>query len=182
LPDTSSEVELSEAETHFRRAVALLPSDQRALAGLAQCLEEQERTDEADAMYVEAIAAGPDTALAETLRTARSRIAQAGFRGRGGGGTRPDAMMYCLAALEDFAERSPHEVQQISFEVALLGRSGLDVNDPEKKYTLRSLPGRFSGLQLVAIMYCGFKQIDPSADVGFDLSQEYEAAKAMRVN
>ena len=29
------------------------------------------------------------------------------------------------------------------------------INDPEQKYTLKSLPGNFSGLQLLAIMYAG---------------------------
>ena len=54
------------------------------------------------------------------------------------------------------------------------------MNEPARKYVLQSLPGRqFSGLELVAMMYVGFKGIDPSADVGFDLSKEYEQAVVM---
>ena len=57
---------------------------------------------------------------------------------------------------------------------------GLAVNEPARKYALKSLPGReFSGLQLVAMMYVGFKGLDGSTDVGFDLSKEYEQALAM---
>jgi hypothetical protein len=56
---------------------------------------------------------------------------------------------------------------------------GFDTNDSSKKYSLRSLPGNYSGLQLVSMMYVGFKQIDPSMDVGFDLSKEYETAKQL---
>ena len=33
-----------------------------------------------------------------------------------------------------------------------------------EKYQLRSLPGRFSGLHMVCLMYAAFKIIDPTAD------------------
>ena len=88
--------------------------------------------------------------------------------------------MFCLAALEEFERLPSAEVQAVVFEIAALGQGGLAVNEPARKYALKSLPGRtFSGLQLVAMMYVGFKGIDPSTDVGFDLSKEYEQARAM---
>jgi hypothetical protein len=59
----------------------------------------------------------------------------------------------------------------------LLGRNGLEINDPAKKYKLKSLPGDFSGLHLLAIMYAAFQQIDPSADLGADFAAEYAVAK-----
>jgi len=31
-------------------------------------------------------------------------------------------------------------------EIAMLGREGFDINSPEKKYSLKSLRGHFSGL------------------------------------
>ena len=62
----------------------------------------------------------------------------------------------------------------------MMGQSGLNINDPEQKYTLKTLPGKFSGMQLVAIMYAGMKALDPDVDAGVDLSAEYEAALAMR--
>jgi hypothetical protein len=34
----------------------------------------------------------------------------------------------------------------------MLGRNGLDINDPTDKYTLKALPGKFSGLHLLAVM------------------------------
>jgi len=71
------------------------------------------------------------------------------------------------------------EVQKIGFEIAILGQTGLDTNDSTQKYTLRSLPGRFSGLHLMSIMYVAFKIIVPDHDVGFDLSREYQAALAL---
>jgi len=171
---------LEEAEKHFRRAATLAPKDQTAALGLAQCVEKLERFDEADELYLKSIRIDPDSPLAEVARKARSAIAHRGFRSRAIGGLRPDAAMYCLAAIEELERLSPSDMQTIVFEIALLGRAGLDVNEPAKKYALKSLPGRpFSGLQLVSMMYVGFKRIDPSADVGFDLSKEYEQALAL---
>ncbi len=53
--------------------------------------------------------------------------------------------------------------------------SDLSVQDPTAKYTLRSVPGLFSGLQLLCTEYVGFKAIDPSVDIGFGIAAEYEA-------
>ncbi|MDX9735614.1 MAG: hypothetical protein RBU36_15890 [Thermoanaerobaculia bacterium] len=58
-------------------------------------------------------------------------------------------------------------------------KKGFDVNDPAQKYSLRSLPGEYSGLHLVCILDVGMKLVDPTADTGFDLSKEYEEAKAL---
>ena len=53
-------------------------------------------------------------------------------------------------------------------------------NDPDDKYTLKSLPGKFSGLHLLAIMYTAFRQFDPTMDTGADLSAEFKAATEMQ--
>jgi len=55
----------------------------------------------------------------------------------------------------------------------------LDINDPSTKYTLKSLPGEFSGLHLVSIMYAAFARTSPGTDVGIDLSSEY--AEALKI-
>jgi hypothetical protein len=89
-------------------------------------------------------------------------------------------MMYITGALDKFAKMSSKDVQAIGFEIAILGQSGLDINNPDKKYSLRSLPGEFSGLHLCSIMYAAFKQFAPGEDVGIDFSKEYEAAVSMR--
>jgi hypothetical protein len=62
----------------------------------------------------------------------------------------------------------------------LLGRNGLDINDPTEKYSLRALPDKFSGLHLLAIMDTAFRQIDPTMDTGADFSAEYRAAMEMQ--
>jgi hypothetical protein len=75
---------------------------------------------------------------------------------------------------------TPQEVQQVGFEAAMLGRRGLDLNKTEPKYTLRSLPGEYSALHVVAIYYAAFQQFAPETDLGLDLAREYAAAAQMR--
>jgi len=65
-------------------------------------------------------------------------------------------------------------------EIAMLGRNALDINDPTDKYTLKALPGSFSGLHQLAIMYTAFRQIDPTTDTGADFGAKYQAALEMQ--
>jgi hypothetical protein len=88
--------------------------------------------------------------------------------------------MYITDAFKTLAEAGATKVQQIALEIALKGQEGLNINDPDAKYTLKTLPGQFSGLQLVSIMYTAFKLIDPTVDAGIDLDAEYKVALAMQ--
>jgi len=168
-----------EALAPLRAATELYPDDQRAWFGLAQALEKTERFGDADEAYTKVIALGEHTEIAEQARKAQTRIGQQSFQAERSGGLRMDAVMYCLSAIEQFDGRAKEEVQTITFEIAMLGRQGLDVTNPKTRYTLRSLSGDFSGLQLVCIQYVGFKILDPGVDIGFDLSNEYAAAVAI---
>jgi Flp pilus assembly protein TadD len=169
------------AEVHLREAARLLPNDQPSLYGLAHLLiqlGDDDRMEEADTLFQRAIDLDPDNDIAELCRTERSRIAAVNFRAAGGG-LRLDAVMYCVGAMKTFGAMALEDVEKVTFEIAILGMQGLDVNDPTQKYSLRSLPGRFSGLHLVSIMYVGMKLIDPTADTGFDLSKEYQQAQGL---
>jgi hypothetical protein len=53
---------------------------------------------------------------------------------------------------------SHEQVKKIGAEIAILGRSGFDVNNPAKRYQVKSMEGDFSGLQLVCYMYVASKQ------------------------
>jgi tetratricopeptide (TPR) repeat protein len=88
--------------------------------------------------------------------------------------------MYCLSALRRFENMNREEIRQIVGEIALLGSRGLDYSSHEKKYSLSSLEGeQFSGLELMCMMYVGFKDIEPTIDVGVDLSRPYQIALKM---
>lgn len=88
--------------------------------------------------------------------------------------------MYCLDAMEKFEAMGEAQMSEVVMEIVLLGRQGLDVNDSSRKYQLRSMAGDFSGLHLVSMMYVGFRRLRSEADIGFDLSREYEVARGMR--
>jgi hypothetical protein len=53
------------------------------------------------------------------------------------------------------------------------------VNNPDSRYTLKSLPGQFSGLHLLCYEYVAFKQFAPDKSIGFDLAAEYEMALSL---
>ena len=95
---------------------------------------------------------------------------------------RPDVMMYIAGALDTFDKLGAKKRQEIAFEIALLGQRGLDINDPEQKYDLRTLRGKYSGLHLLALMYTAFKQIDPTMNSGADFDAEYKMAVGTRNN
>lgn len=75
---------------------------------------------------------------------------------------------------------TPRELLALGVEIATVGMNGLDINDPTPKYAIKSLPGNFSGLHLLSIMYAAFKREAPQQDVGIDFSEEYREAVASR--
>jgi hypothetical protein len=170
----------AEAEAILRCAVSIIPSDQRAWIGLAEALFVQNRLDDADEFYRTAIEIDDSSRIAELARGRLSEIANTKSLSKTPGVERMDAVMYLLGAIEKFEGMSRMEVEKIGFEVAKLGMNGFDVNESDEKYQLQSLPGRFSGLHMVCLMYAAFKIFNPTADIGFDLADEYAAAQQMK--
>jgi len=168
-----------EALPLLERAAQLMPEDQAAQNGCGQCLLALGRSNEADTFLLKAIQLNPLSEVAEAARSARTSIAHRNMRSAVGGGPRPDAMFYCLDGLKKFREMGDARMRAVVYEIAMLGHSGLDINDPAQKYTLRSLPGKYSGLHLVSLMYTGLRLIDPKADAGINLSKEFAAAEGM---
>lgn len=168
--------QLDEARDHLKAAVVLLPSDAQAWLNLAMNLEQSGVTAEAETAYQRVITLDPGGHLAEKAEAGRNRITQAKFR-KAGGALRPDVLTYCGDALQLFEAIPKDEVQKITMEIAMLGAKGFSVNDLSKKYQLRTLPGDFTGLHLLCLEYVGFKIIDPTVDIGFDISAEYAEAR-----
>lgn len=89
----------------------------------------------------------------------------------------PAAIFYFLDAFKRFDVMTPEQVRDVAFEIALLGRNGLDYSAPDEKYELRTLPERkFSGLHLMCLMFAGFKRVAPEQDVGMDLNDPFLTA------
>jgi len=169
----------TESLPYFKRATELNPEDQASWFGLGQTLELTSDMDGADEAYRKVQDIDEFSKIAELARTARSKIAEKSFRSVTPKMERMDAVMYCLGAIERFEKMSLAEVQKAGFEIALLGTRGININDPSTRYTLRSLPGDFSGLQLLCLEYVAFKKFAQDQDIGFDLSAEYRSALSL---
>lgn len=167
---------VDQALPYLEKAAHLLPEDPQAQYGYGLCLKDLERYDEADPILKRVVELSPYTELAELAKTARTEIAQMNMRRQTGSQPRMDAMMYCLAALEKYKELGTQKTQTVTYEIAMLGRNGLDINNPERKYTLKSIPGEFTGMQLMSYMFVGLKQINPDLDPGIDIEKEYQGA------
>ena len=142
---------------HLRRATELKPDDQQAWFGLAQALELKGDKSQADAALLRVIDIDAQSPLAEQARSQRRKYAEESFRESARTTPRMDAVMYLVGALERFNGMKTSEIQKIAFEIGKLGQTGLDVNNSDQKYRLRTLPGQFSGLHLVCLMYAAFK-------------------------
>ena len=169
-----------EGIAHVRRATELNPADLLAWYGLGKALEESGDSVGADTAYHKVLEIDEYGEVGELARTALTRLAQQTFRLKLPGVERPDALMYCVGALERFDGMPQAEIQKIGFEIGILGAKGLDPNDSTRTYQLRSLPGKeYTALHLLCIMYVAFIKFAPDMDIGFDLSAEY--AKALEL-
>jgi tetratricopeptide (TPR) repeat protein len=171
--------EVDRATACLLRATQLNPKDEQAFFGLGKAYGEAGNLVEADAAYRQVIAIDEFSRSAQLAKEQLSSLAHIGFLMRGGGTGRSDAVMYCLSAMEHFAKLPDDEVQRIVFEIGMLGTKGFEVNDTTQQYQLQSMPGKFSGMQMVCIMYVGFKRIAPEYAASFDLSNEYAVAKEL---
>jgi tetratricopeptide (TPR) repeat protein len=170
-----------EALPFFRQAVSLAPENTAALLGLAQCLNEigGEYRKEALKVYREVARRFPDTNIAEVAKKVLNQQARDDLRGAVSDGIRPDAVEYMIAAMKRFSTLPKDEVGQIVLEIARLGQQGLAINDPSRRYVLKTLDGEFTGLQLLSYMHAGVKMFSPEADTASGLDREYELAKGM---
>jgi len=165
--------EMKEALSYLQKAYEINPSDAATVYGLAYCCQQLEDHQKADGYYRRILDMDAPLNIKELARDGLREIAVVHLKSKG---LRTDAVMYMLSALKRFEEETDERVREISFEIAMKGRRGLDINNPDRKYTIHSMPGTFSGLQLVSYMYVGFQRIDANQDIGIDLSQEYEEA------
>ena len=170
-----------EALPLFRQAVKSLPEDLGANLGLADCLVEigGENLSEAEALYRSLLDKYANHPVAEQIKAGLTRVAHGNLRARVPSGVRMDAVMYMNSAMRRFAEMDRQAIGRIVLEIARLGESGLKINEPEVRYTLDSLDGDFSGLELLCLMHVGFQQLQPGGDCGSGLDQEYELALEM---
>jgi tetratricopeptide (TPR) repeat protein len=92
----------------------------------------------------------------------------------------PAAVWHFLDVLKRYDTLPVETIRDIAYEVAMVGRNGLDYASPDSKYTLKSLPNEtFTGLQLMCLMFAGFKRISPEHDLRMDLEEPFLTALEM---
>jgi len=168
--------QLDKAIECLEHADRVQPDTPEILYGLAYAYEQKGEDQKADEHYQRIVEVGEPSDLVDLAKEARTRVGVDTLKAEG---LRPDVVMYCMAAMEKFEDLDRSQVREIAFEIAMLGQTGLEIHNPSKTYRLDSLPGEYTGLQLLSYMYVGFQIIDPSVDVGADLSDEYQAALKM---
>jgi len=156
---------------YLRQSYQVDPQDPQTVYGLAFAYMEMRDIEQAQKHFQEVLEMQAPEELRTLARDGLRKIAARELKARG---PRMDAVFYLLDALRLFRGRSLQEIQEITFEIGILGKYGLDINDPQETHVLRALPGRvFSALELLCIMYAGFKRIEPGMDIGVHLGEEW---------
>lgn len=165
----------------LRQAVSLMPADPMFQMALAQCLEAcgENHVDEAGKLYESIMIKYAGQQIAEAAKAGRNRISNVQLHEPMDGNVRPDAIAYMHSAIKLFEGMPKQDGGKVVLEIARLGESGLQINDPDRRYKLDSLSGDFSGLQLLCMMHAGLKSLDPNADSGSGLDREYEMARKL---
>jgi hypothetical protein len=88
--------------------------------------------------------------------------------------------MYMVGAIQFFTRQSKEQVKATAFEIAMLGRTGID---PKKdNYSVPSLEGRkFSGYHMIAYFYVSWAIAIPEmvAQLGLPFEAEYKIAQQL---
>ena len=162
-----------EAKKYFEKAYLLYSEDLLVQYGLALLYKDTGDLDQANKLFLRIITEDLNDQITGLSKKHLTEIAAKQYKSVG---PRMDAVMYLLGAMERFSKMDIDRIKNITYEIAIVGTSGFEVNDPEKKYTLTLLDGEFTGIHLVCIMYVGFRKIGQNFDIGIDLEKEYESA------
>ena len=168
-----------EAIPYYGAATKLLAKDQLAWLGLADACRLTGKIREAEDAYRTAVKINPHSEMADKARSGSNALSQSSFDNVSQVVPRQDAVLYCLDALGRYSKMSPAELKKLTLDLAMAGRNGFAVHDPNSRYRVRGLDGEFSGLAMVSFLYVAMQQISPGTNVGFDLAKEYEVAKKM---
>lgn len=173
---------LQEALPLFRQAASLTPQDPDIQLGLAQCLTQLGGVHRAEAekIYKQIIKKYPEHPAADVAIRSSNKLANEDLHGKVDGKIRMDAVFYMQSALDEFVSLSREQIGKVVMEIALLGQKGLQINNPDARYSLETKSGDFSGLQLISIMHVGIRLLDARAETGTGLDREYELASNLR--
>lgn len=158
---------------YLTRAYEIAPTDPGTVYGLAFTYDSLKDVENASKFYRQLLGISPDPRFQDMARDRLSILAINIVKLKG---FRMDIVYYMLKALSMFNDGSEDFIRRLTFEISVKGQNGFDINNPTKTYTLDSLSGEFTGLQLISYMYVGFQMVDDGLDTGIDLRDEYRTA------
>lgn len=161
----------------IKAATSLQPESQLFAYNYAQCCIALKMASEADAALGRVMELAPFSNLAAKAEDQRRHLANLVMQSRAASGLRPEVVTFCMEAIHAYTRMDDKNRKAVIYEVSLLGKGGFDINASEKKYSLKSMPGKFSSVQLLAYLFVGIKGMNPALDPGIDFQQEYEEAK-----
>jgi tetratricopeptide (TPR) repeat protein len=158
---------------YLKRAFSLHPYDPHTILNLAMAYKDLREMEKAEKYFRMLLDMNPPEALRAVALENLEVLAVGEPQPLG---LMVDAVFYLLGIIRILRERTSLQIQEIVSEITMLGRHGLDFEDPGARYALRSLAGEFNSSQLVCTMYVALRQFPPGANIGVDLSEEYELA------
>ena len=88
-------------------------------------------------------------------------------------------VMYCLAAIRFFRNKTKREIEMIWYELAMRWSQWIQYWE-DSKYHIDSIPWKeFSWYEFLSYMYVAWQILKPEADLWLDYSREYELAKQL---
>jgi len=150
---------------YLHQSFEIEPLDPQTVYGLAFAYMEVGDIEPAQKRFQEVLEVQSPKSLRGLARNGLREIAARELKAKG---PRMDAVFYLLDAMRLFRGKSLEEIREITFEIGVLGQYGLDINGAKSSHVLRAQPGRiFSVLELVCIMYAGFKRIEQKIVIGY---------------
>ncbi len=88
-------------------------------------------------------------------------------------------VMYCLAAIRFFKDKTHAEISKIWYELAIRWSKWIKLWE-ESTYYINSIPWKeFTWYEFLSYMYVAWQILKPEADLWLDYSKEYELAKQL---
>ncbi len=131
---------------------------------------------EADQLLGQVLQLVPRGEIAEKARRASRRIADHNLRRSQGDGLRSAVVDGLLHAMRIYEALSPAQRQAVLVEVAAIGEKGLPVNQPGVSYSLKTLSGTFTALELACLIDVGGRLVLGMEQGGFEFEAEYQEA------
>ncbi|GAI35604.1 unnamed protein product, partial [marine sediment metagenome] len=125
--------EIEKSLYYLEKAHEIYPHDPNTVYGLGYAYQRVRDYEKVDKYYKQVLTMDASGEIISLAKDGLREIAVSHLKAKG---FRMDAVFYLLSALKLFEQKTEEEIRRIAFEIALKGQSGLNINNPDTKYTL----------------------------------------------